>query len=142
MGAALVAMVSGLTIGKKKYAEVEAEMQAVRVIAEKLRAEMTQAVEDDAASFEAVIGAFKLPKDTEEQQTARTAAIQVATMNAAHIPLHSAENSVKIMELAVKCAERGNLKRHQRLDVRVRHGARLAHCRRLQRPHQRQLPAR
>jgi glutamate formiminotransferase/formiminotetrahydrofolate cyclodeaminase len=109
MGAALVSMVSGLTIGRKKYAEVEAEMQAVHVIAEKLRAEMTQAVEDDAASFEAVIGAFKLPKETEEQQTARTAAIQVATMNAAHIPLHSAENSVKIMELALKCAERGNL---------------------------------
>lgn len=109
MGAALVAMVSGLTIGRKKYAEVEAEMQAVHVIAEKLRADMTQAVEDDAASFEAVIGAFKLPKETEEQQTARTAAIQVATMNAAHIPLHSAENSVKIMELAVKCAEHGNL---------------------------------
>ncbi|WKZ38567.1 MAG: glutamate formimidoyltransferase [Anaerolineales bacterium] len=109
LGAALVAMVSGLTIGKKKYAEVEAEMQAIRVIAEKLRADMTQAVEDDAASFEAVIGAFKLPKDTEEQQTARTAAIQVATLNAAHIPLHSAGNSVRIMELAVKCAERGLL---------------------------------
>jgi glutamate formiminotransferase/formiminotetrahydrofolate cyclodeaminase len=109
MGAALVAMVSGLTIGRKKYAEVEAEMQAVHVHAEKLRAEMTQAVEDDAASFEAVIGAFKLPKETEEQQTARTAAIQIATLNAAHIPLHSAGNSVKIMELALKCAEHGNL---------------------------------
>ncbi len=109
MGAALVAMVSGLTIGRKKYAEVEAEMQAVRVMAEKLRAEMTQAVDDDAASFEAVIGAFKLPKETEEQQKARTAAIQLATLNAAHIPLHSAQRSVKIMELAVKCAEHGNL---------------------------------
>ncbi|WKZ34414.1 MAG: glutamate formimidoyltransferase [Anaerolineales bacterium] len=109
MGAALVSMVSGLTVGRKKYAEVEAEMQAVHVHAERLRADMTQAVEDDAASFEAVIGAFKLPKETEEQQTARTAAIQVATMNAAHIPLHSAENSLKIMELAVKCAENGNL---------------------------------
>ncbi|MDP1546402.1 MAG: glutamate formimidoyltransferase [Anaerolineales bacterium] len=109
MGAALVSMVSGLTVGRKKYAEVEAEMQAIHVIAERLRAEMTQAVDDDAASFEAVIGAFKLPKETAEQQTARTAAIQIATLNAAHIPLHSAENSVKIMELAVKCAEHGNL---------------------------------
>jgi len=109
MGAALVAMVSGLTIGRRKYAEVEAEMQAVRVMAEKLRAEMTQAVDDDAASFEAVIGAFKLPKETEEQQKDRTAAIQRATLNAAHIPLHSAERSVKIMELALKCAEHGNL---------------------------------
>ena len=40
MGAALVAMVAGLTIGKKKYAEVEAEMQAIRVIAENLRKEL------------------------------------------------------------------------------------------------------
>ena len=109
MGAALVAMVSGLTIGRKKYAEVEAEMQAVRVMAEKLRAEMTQAVDDDAASFEAVIGAFKLPKESDGQQKARTAAIQLATLNAANIPLHSAQKSVKIMELAVKCAEHGNL---------------------------------
>lgn len=109
MGAGLVAMVSGLTIGRKKYAEVEAEMQAVHVLAEKLRAEMTQAVDDDAASFEAVIGAFKLPKETEEQQTARTAAIQIATLNAAYVPLQSVKNSVKIMELAIKCAEHGNL---------------------------------
>jgi len=109
MGAALVAMVSGLTVGKKKYAEVEAEMQAVHVIAEKLRAEMTQAVEDDAAAFESVMGVFRLPKETADQQTARTAAIQVATMNAAYIPLHSAENSVKIMELALKCSEHGLL---------------------------------
>lgn len=109
MGAALVAMVSGLTIGRKKYAEVEAEMQAVHVHAEKLRAEMTQAVEDDAASFEAVIGAFKLPKESEAEKTARTAAIQIATMNAAYIPLQSVKNSVKIMELAIKCAEHGNL---------------------------------
>src|SRR5512144_298905 len=74
MGAGLVAMVAGLTIGKKKYAEVEAEMQAVRVMAEKLRKELTQAVDDDAAAFEAVMGSFKLPKETEEQKTARTAA--------------------------------------------------------------------
>jgi glutamate formiminotransferase / formiminotetrahydrofolate cyclodeaminase len=109
MGAGLVAMVSGLTIGRKKYAEVEAEMQAVHVMAEKLRAEMTQAVDDDSASFEAVIGAFKLPKETEEQQTARTAAIQIATMNAAYVPLQSVQRSVKIMELAIKCAVHGNL---------------------------------
>ncbi len=108
MGAALVAMVAGLTIGKKKYAEVEAEMQAIRVVAEKLREELTQAVEDDSAAFETVMGAFKLPKDTEEQRKARDAAIVQATLNAAHIPLHVCEDSVKVMELALKCARHGN----------------------------------
>jgi len=109
MGAALVAMVAGLTIGKKKYAEVEAEMQAIRVIAENLRKELGQAVGDDAASFEVLMATFKLPKETDEQKSIRDAAIQQATLNAAHIPLHVAEDVVKVMELALKCAQRANL---------------------------------
>jgi formiminotetrahydrofolate cyclodeaminase len=84
-------------------------MQAIRVQAGTIRAEMEQTVDDDAAAFEAVMGAFRLPKATEEEQKARTAAIQVATLNAAHIPLHTAENAVKIMELALRCAQAGNL---------------------------------
>ena len=109
MGAALVAMVAGLTIGKKKYVEVEAEMQAIRVMAESLRKELGQAVGDDAASFEALMGAFKLPKDNDEQKAAREAAITKATLNAAHVPLHVAEDAVKVMELALKCAKHGNI---------------------------------
>ena len=109
MGAGLVAMVAGLTIGKKKYAEVEAEMQAIRVMAENLRKELTQAVDDDASSFEVLMATFKLPKDTEDQKSARNAAIIQATLNAAHIPLHVCEGAVKVMELALKCAESGNM---------------------------------
>ena len=107
MGAALVAMVAGVTIGKKKYAEVEAEMQAIRVMAEKYRKELTQAVDDDASSFEVLMATFKLPKETDEQKSARAAAIINATLNAAHVPLHVAGDSVKVMELAVKCARHG-----------------------------------
>src|SRR6266498_4103897 len=92
MGAGLVAMVAGLTIGKKKYAEVEAQMQAIRVRAESLRKELTQAVEDDSSAFEAVMGAFRLPKGTDEEQTKRNAAIHVATLNAARVPLQVAKN--------------------------------------------------
>ncbi|MGA7192253.1 MAG: glutamate formimidoyltransferase [Anaerolineales bacterium] len=109
MGAALVAMVAGLTIGKKKYLAVEAEMQAIRVQAEELRKELTDAVEDDSAAFEAVMGAFKLSKETEEQQKARIAAIHVATINAAYVPLQTVKNAVKVMELATRCAKNGNL---------------------------------
>ncbi len=108
MGAALVAMVSGLTIGKKKYEAVEAEMRTVRAMAEKLREELTQAVDDDAASFETLMTTFKLPKDTDEQKAARSAAIHKATLNAAIVPLHVAERAVKIMELALKCARDAN----------------------------------
>jgi glutamate formiminotransferase/formiminotetrahydrofolate cyclodeaminase len=109
MGAALVGMVAGLTIGKKKYAEVEAEMQAIRVMAEKLRAELTQGVEDDAGSFEVLMATFKLPKDTDEQKEARSSAIIKATLNAARIPLNVSDDAVKVMDLALKCAKDGNL---------------------------------
>ena len=109
MGAALIAMVSGLTIGKKKYAEYEAEMQAIRVMAEKLRKELTLAVEDDAGAFEALMGTFRLPKETEDEKVKRSAAIIRATLNAAHVPLHVGTEAVKVMELAIKCARHGNV---------------------------------
>ena len=109
MGAALIAMVAGLTIGKKKYADVEAQMQAIRVMAESLRKELTQAVDDDSSAFEAVMGAFKLPKQTEEEKSNRSNAIHVATLNAAHIPLRVAKDAVKVMELALKCAKEANV---------------------------------
>ncbi len=108
MGAGLVSMVAGLSVGKKKYAQVEAEMQAVRVMSEKLRKELTLSVEDDAAAFEAVMGAFRLPKDTPEQVQIRAAAIYNATLNAALVPFHVAEGAIKVMELAEKCARDGN----------------------------------
>jgi len=71
--------------------------------------ELTHAVDDDAASFEILMATFKLPKDTDEQKSKRSAAIAQATLNAAHIPLHVSADAVKVMELALKCAQRGNL---------------------------------
>ena len=107
MGAALVAMVAGVTIGKKKYAEVEAEMTAIRVVAENLRKELTLAVDDDSGAFESLMEKFKLPKTTEDEIKIRNAAITQATLNAAHVPLHVSEHAVKVMELALKCAKHG-----------------------------------
>jgi glutamate formiminotransferase/formiminotetrahydrofolate cyclodeaminase len=109
MGAALVAMVAGVTIGKKKYADVEAQMQAIRVMAESCRKELTQAADDDSSAFEAVMGAFRLPKETEEQQAKRNAAIHLATLNAARVPLRVAKDAIKVMELALKCAKEANV---------------------------------
>lgn len=108
-GAALVAMVARLTIGKKKYAEVENEMQAVLEQAESLRAELTQAIQQDAQAFEAVMAAFKRPKDTPEQQADRQNAIETATMQAAQVPLAVARKALQVLELAVYVVSRGNL---------------------------------
>ncbi|MEJ5226240.1 MAG: formimidoyltransferase-cyclodeaminase, partial [Anaerolineales bacterium] len=109
MAAGLVCMVAGVTLGKKKYAEVESTMRTIKHVAEKLRAELTQLVEDDAAAFEAVMGAFRMPKDNPEQEKARMAAIDMATLNAARVPMHVAEKAMKVMELGLTCAKAGNL---------------------------------
>ncbi|HNS38575.1 MAG TPA: glutamate formimidoyltransferase, partial [Anaerolineaceae bacterium] len=108
-GAALVAMVARLTIGKKKYESVKDQMWALIEQAETLRAELTAAVDEDAAAFEAVMAAFKLPKDTEEQQAARNAAVQQATFAAAQVPLTVARRAVQVMDLALQAAQLGNL---------------------------------
>jgi glutamate formiminotransferase/formiminotetrahydrofolate cyclodeaminase len=109
LGAALVEMVAGLTLGKSKYEGVGAEILAIRVRANKLRLELSQAVDDDAAAFEAVMGAYRLPKNSEEEKRTRQAAIHVAMMNAAHVPLHTATAAVQVMELAAKCTSDANL---------------------------------
>ena len=86
-GAALVSMVCRLTIGKKKYAAVEAQMRAVLERSEALRLSLTAAVAEDSASYEQVMLAFKLPKETPEEEAARLQAIEQATLGAARVPL-------------------------------------------------------
>ena len=108
MGAALVGMVGRLTVGKKKYAEVEAQMQSVVDGADKLRASLTAAVQADIEAFEAVMEAFRLPKETLEQQTARAEAVEVAYIHAAEVPLRVARDAVATLGLAAVAAEHGN----------------------------------
>jgi glutamate formiminotransferase/formiminotetrahydrofolate cyclodeaminase len=102
-------MVAGLTIGRKKYAAVENQMRHILAEAEHLRATLTAAVEEDAAAFEAVMAAFRLPKDSAEQEALRAVQIQQTTLRAAHIPLLAAKNAVRVIELAVQVVADGNL---------------------------------
>lgn len=108
MGAALMSMVANLTIGRKKYAEYEEEMRRLQARADEIRREMTNLAEQDAAVFDAVMAAYKLPKETEEQRATRDAAIQRALHDATQIPLKTMEQAAEIYELAVPLAEKGN----------------------------------
>jgi glutamate formiminotransferase/formiminotetrahydrofolate cyclodeaminase len=109
MAAGLVAMVGRTTLGKKKYAGVEAQLQSVVESADKLRAALSQAVTDDAEAFDAVMAAFKLPKQTPEEQQARGEAVEQAYIHAAEVPLRVARDAVATLGLAAIAAERGNL---------------------------------
>jgi glutamate formiminotransferase/formiminotetrahydrofolate cyclodeaminase len=107
--AALVAMVARLTVGKKKYAGVESQMWALIEQADELRTGLTQAIATDAAAFDAILTAVRLPKNSPEEQTARAAAMEQATLHATEVPLHTAELAVQVLDLAVKAAVMGNL---------------------------------
>jgi glutamate formiminotransferase/formiminotetrahydrofolate cyclodeaminase len=109
MAASLVAMVGRVTVGKRNYAEVEGEMWSMIERASELKQEMQEAVEKDAAAFEGYMKARRLPRDTEQEKSERLEAIRAASINAADVPLHVAQQSLEIMRLALKAAELGNV---------------------------------
>lgn len=107
-GAALLSMVCNLTVGRKKYAGVAVEMQEILAQTEIWRARLTALIARDTAAYDAVMSAYKLPKDTEDQALARIAAIQVALQQATLIPLETLEACVAVLELAPAVLAKGN----------------------------------
>jgi len=109
MGAALVSMVCNLTIGKKKYAEVEAEMQDVLAKTEALRKKLTGMIQDDVKAFDEVMGAYGMPKETDADKQARDKAIQAALKLATDVPLACARAAREVIDLAAIASDKGNL---------------------------------
>ncbi len=108
LGAALTSMVCNLTIGKKKYAEVEKEMNAVLEKAEDLRGQFTTLIDNDTEAFNKVMEAYGLPKDTEQQKALRAVAIQGTMKEAALVPLEVMKHVIDALALAGIVAEKGN----------------------------------
>ena len=108
-GAALAAMVARLTIGKKKYAQVEGQMQTVLNQAEDLRARLTEAIQRDAAAFVALMATYRQPKESPQEKQTRLESIQAATLGAAQVPLEVASMAVEVLELASQVVAVGNL---------------------------------
>lgn len=108
MGAALISMVANLTVGKKNYEAVEGEIRSLLEKSEDLRARLMEMVKADVAVFNKVMGAYGLPRDTEEQKAARTDAIQAALKEATDVPLACAKLCAEVIQLSLPIAEKGN----------------------------------
>ena len=104
LSAALAEMVARLTVGKKRYADVEETMNAVVAAGSDLRQRLLAAVDEDIQAFDRVMEAFRLPKD----DPVRAAAIQTAMVQAADVPLNVARCSLEAMRLAEQVARQGN----------------------------------
>lgn len=108
LAASLGAMVGALTEGKAGYEAVSAEAGELRHKAETLQATLLGAALDDAAAFDAVMGAMALPKASEEEKAARREAMQAALKGAAEAPLAAARACVEAGELCVRLLAIGN----------------------------------
>ena len=109
LGAALISMVGNLTVGKKKYAGVEDEINKLLQESERLRGELHDLLEADVKAFTELSLAMKMPRDTNEEKAARTKEMDRAFKAATDVPMRVAEACVSVMELCRPVAEKGNL---------------------------------
>lgn len=107
-GAALIAMVGHLTIGKEGFKDLDARMRAMVENADAERRTFLSLADEDAEAFESVMASFRLPKETDEEKAARTIKIQEAYEAAAAVPLQLATRAVQLMEQAEDATALGN----------------------------------
>ena len=105
LAAGLTEMVANLTIGRKEFQTVEDDMKKIAKTAADLRQKLENDIDNDAQAYQAVLAAFKLPKEKEDEKKLRSDAIQQAFKTAATVPLGVARDAVNIMNLAVRAAD-------------------------------------
>jgi formiminotetrahydrofolate cyclodeaminase len=108
LGAALGSMVASLTIGKKKYAEVEQEMITLRTEAERIQGELLDLIRRDAEVFEPLSRAYGLPQNTDAEKLEKDRIMEAALNEACSAPLGIMKACCKAIELLEGFAARGS----------------------------------
>ena len=108
LGAALVAMVCNLTIGRPRYASVEGGVRALLVRSEEARRRLLELADEDARAYDVVAGAYRLPRSTESERAARAAAVQEALRAAIIPPLATIRACRDLVPLCLQVAAHGN----------------------------------
>jgi glutamate formiminotransferase / formiminotetrahydrofolate cyclodeaminase len=108
LSAGLSAMVANLTVGKKGYEDVCADMIDTAVKAQILKDFLLEAVDRDTKAFNMVMDALRLPKTTPEQAEEKERAVEAANKEATLVPLEVLEKAVQAAGLAKAAASKGN----------------------------------
>lgn len=108
-GAALVAMVCNLTIGKPKYVEVDGDLRALLAEAEALRETLTRMIQADVEVFDRLMACYGLPKASDAEKAYRAEQIQVVLKDATDVPLACAKACAQAIALSRVAAEKGAL---------------------------------
>ena len=108
LGNALGQMVANLTIGKKKYADVEEEMKDLNGQLEALKAEFLHLADEDAQVFAPLAAAYSLPGTTDEEKAHKAAVLEGHLLTASLVPLHVMEDAQKALVIMDILAEKGS----------------------------------
>lgn len=108
LGTSLGLMVCNLTIGKKKYESVEAEVLEIKNRLQNFREKFLELYDEDSKAFDKVMEAIKLPKESEEDKIKRTHAIEDATVYATEIPINVIQACSEVTNDLIRLCEIGN----------------------------------
>lgn len=108
LGISLCKMAANLTVGKKKYADVEDRMYEIIAECDRLSEEFVGLIQKDADGFLPLSKAYGLPTDTEEQKKFKEITLERELVNAAAVPFEIMEKCAKAIELSAEVAEKGS----------------------------------
>lgn len=108
LAAALGQMVANLTVGKKRYADVEAEMQQSLITLNKLQKELQNLADQDAEVFAPLAAAYGMPTNTAEEQEEKERVMEARLLDASLVPLHIMEKAVEVLALIEVLEEKGS----------------------------------
>ncbi|MBQ9926352.1 MAG: cyclodeaminase/cyclohydrolase family protein [Lachnospiraceae bacterium] len=109
IGTALGNMVGSLTVGKKKYADVEADIIALKEKADALQKDFLHLVEEDARVFEPLSKAYGMPKDTEEEKAEKARVMENVLKDACSVPMEIMKKCCEAIDIIEEFAEKGSV---------------------------------
>ena len=108
IGTALGNMVGSLTVGKKKYADVEEEMVTLKAKCDAIQADLLSLIAKDAEVFAPLARAYGLPKETEEERAYKAKVLEECTVNACSVPMAIMEKCCEAIEAIARFAAKGS----------------------------------
>ena len=109
IGTALGNMVGSLTVGKKKYADVEADIIALKEKADALQKDFLHLVEEDARVFEPLSKAYGMPKDTEEEKAEKAKVMEIVLKDACSVPMEIMRKCCEAIDIIEEFAAKGSV---------------------------------
>lgn len=108
VGTALGNMVGSLTVGKKKYADVEAEMYELKAKCDALQKDLLNLIERDAQVFEPLAKAYGMPRETEEEKAEKARVMEIVLKDACSVPMEIMEKCCEAIDIIKEFAEKGS----------------------------------